>query len=333
MKFLLASALVVALAQLSVAKPSLSQQWSSFKFTHNKQYENPTEEAHRLRIFQANLKKIELHNKGQHSWTMGVNQLADLTHEEYMQLNQLKVRELPKLKNFQYKMQKTKVEAADVDWRDQGYVTGVKDQGQCGSCWAFGAVASLEAAHMEAHGSLISLSEQQVVDCDTTDGGCNGGWYDTAWQYVNGEGGIQTEADYPYTARDGSCKADSNSFVAVVTGCNGGPNRYCDNHGQDGSEANLVSALNDRPQAVAVDASPFQFYSGGILDPRSCSKTALNHAVTAVGYGSEGGQDYYIIKNSWGKSWGEAGYVRLIRGTDSHGGACGVAQYPAYAIA
>merc|ERR1719322_1575025 len=123
--------------------------------------------------------------------------------------------------------------ASSVDWRDSGAITEIKDQGQCGSCWAFGATASMEAAHWEKYGSTVQMSEQQVVDCDTRDGGCNGGWYDTAWRYVSDEG-------------------------------------------------ELKKMLNDRPVAVAVDATPFQFYSSGILDCRSFH--SLNHAVFAVGY-------------------------------------------------
>ena len=205
----------------------------------------------------------------------------------------------------------------------QGAITEIKDQGQCGSCWAFGATASMEAAHWEKYGSTVQMSEQQVVDCDNRDGGCNGGWYDTAWRYVSEEGGIATQSDYPYTARDGSCRASSMDFVSGVSGCVGGPNFFCDNHGLVGDEAELKKMLNDRPVAVAVDATPFQFYSSGILDCRSFH--SLNHAVFAVGYND--GSDF-IVRNSWGKSWGESGYVRVGMG----GNSCGIADYPAYAI-
>ena len=212
----------------------------------------------------------------------------------------------------------------------QGYVTHVKDQGMCSSV-AFSVIASVEAAHVEANGDLIALSEQQVIDCAT---GCSGGWFDTAWKYIIEEGGVNSEEDYPYESRDGPCRADSNSFVATVTGCHGGPSDICEDSGKDGSEANFVKALNDRPQSVTVDASGFAFYSGGIFDDSSsCSGSRLNHAVFAVGYGSEEGKDYYIIKNSWSKSWGEVGYIRLKRGTSTTGGMCGVALYPAWASA
>jgi len=317
MKHIFATTLIFALAQACFGKPSLSidTQFQNFKTTHKKHYNNPLEEAYRKGVFAANLATINRHNEeydaGEHKWTMGVNHLSDLTHEEFMELNKLKVPDLPQ-RETKYKMQ-AKIVADAIDWRDQGYITHVKDQGQCGSCWAFGAIASLEAAHVEAGGDLIAMSEQQVLDCDTTDGGCNGGWYDTAWQYIQGEGGVDTEAAYPYIARKHlTCQAESNGpFVATVTGCEGGPNTFCDNSGhKDGNEANLVTALNDRPISVAVDATPFQSYSGGILD--TCHRFyRLNHAVFAVGYGSDAGGDYFIIKNSWGASWGEDGYIRL----------------------
>merc|ERR1712112_435898 len=187
-----------------------------------------------------------------------------------------------------------------------------------------GAVASMEAAHMEKHGSTVQMSEQQVVDCDNRNSGCNGGWYDTAWQYMMEEGGLETSSDYPYTARGGSCKSDSNKFECTVTGCVGGPNNgACDNSGLVGDEEELKKMLNDQAVAVAVDASPFQFYSSGILDCRNFH--SLNHAVFAVGYND--GSDF-IVRNSWGKSWGESGYVRVGMG----GNPCGIADYPAYAI-
>ena len=182
----------------------------------------------------------------------------------------------------------------------------------------------MEAAHYEKYGSTVQMSEQQVVDCDNRNSGCNGGWYDTAWRYVSEEGGIETTSDYPYHAREGSCKAGQNDFVSAVSGCYGGPNFFCDNHGLVGDEEELKKMLNDRPVAVAVDATPFQFYSSGVLDCRSFH--SLNHAVFAVGY--EDGS-HWIIKNSWGSSWGESGYVRVGMG----GNPCGVADYPAYSIA
>merc|ERR1712165_154266 len=170
MKFLFAAALVVVLAQAHAGSLSLNAKFAAFKHSHGKQYTDAFEEAYRKGIFAANLAKINQHNvehaNGEHSWTMGVNQFADLTHDEFMAMNTLSIPDMP---------------AAPKKY-------------------------SMEANHWEKYGSTVQMSEQQVVDCDTRDGGCNGGWYDTAWRYVSEEGGIATQADYPYTARDGSCK-------------------------------------------------------------------------------------------------------------------------------
>jgi len=326
MKLFLSIVLSLTVAEICFGV-SLNSQWAKFKEENSKEYVDGIEEAFRKGVFTANLEKINKHNEeydlGEHTWKMSVNLFADLTHDEFMEKLTLQVPDMPK-SNKQYEM-KAKSMSSSVDWRDTGCVGAIKDQGSCGSCWAFGAVASVEFACCMASNDNNPLSEQQVVDCDNRNSGCNGGWYDTAWQYMMEEGGLETSSDYPYTARGGSCKSDSNKFECTVTGCVGGPNNgACDNSGLVGDEEELKKMLNDQALAVAVDASPFQFYSSGILDCRNYH--SLNHAVFAVGY--EDGS-HYTIKNSWGKSWGESGYVRVGMG----GNPCGVADYPGYAIA
>ena len=181
----------------------------------------------------------------------------------------------------------------------------------------------MEAAYFEKHGATLPMSEQQLLDCDTRSKGCQGGWYDWAWKYVHEQGAIEVQTEYPYTGRKGTCKYDQNGSITNVLGCRGGPNYFCKDRGLVGCESELHKMLNVRPVAVAVDASPFQFYSSGIMN---CgSSHSLNHAVFAVGYVSN---SHYIIKNSWGTSWGESGYVRIGMG----GNPCGVADYPAYSI-
>ena len=195
----------------------------------------------------------------------------------------------------------------------------------------------MEAAYFEKHGTTVQMSEQQLLDCDTRSQGCQGGWYDWAWNYVNGQGGIETQTDYPYTGRKGTCKYDPNDSVSNVLGCRGGPNYFCKDRGLVGCESELHKMLNDRPVAVAVDASSFQFYSSGILN---CGPShRLNHAVFAVGYrdystvGYHDSDGHWIIKNSWGTSWGESGYVRIKTGGFKWTyNPCGVADYPAYPI-
>jgi cathepsin L len=217
--------------------------------------------------------------------------------------------------------------ASSVDWRAQGAVTPVKNQGQCGSCWSFSATGSMEGAHQIKTGNLVSLSEQQLIDCSTAQGnqGCNGGLMDQAFQYVISAGGITAEAQYPYTATGpNTCQTNVTSVASISSFVDVTP----------GSESALMTAVNLGPVSVAIEADQqcFQFYSGGILSDPSCGMQ-LDHGVLVVGYGTDstapaGKQDYWIVKNSWGASWGESGYIRLVRGSNE----CGIAQEPSYPV-
>merc|ERR1712035_215593 len=171
---------------------------------------------------------------------------------------------------------------ASVDWRQSGYVTPVKDQKQCGSCWAFSAVGALEGQNFRKTGQLVSLSEQNLVDCSKDNSGCNGGLMDYAFEYVKSNGGIDTESSYPYTARDGVCK---------------------------------YNAANKGD-------------SSGVYNEPRCSSRSLDHGVLAVGYGSDASGDYWIVKNSWGKAWGESGYIRMSRNKSNQCGVATEASYP-----
>jgi len=196
-------------------------------------------------------------------------------------------------------------------------VTAVKNQGQCGSCWTFSTTGGLEGRWKVASGQLVSLSEQQLVDCDKRDSGCGGGLMETAFSYEQGVA-VCTESSYRYTARAGSCRASSCS-----TGIpRGGVTGY---RKVSRSASALMSALQEGPVSVAVDAGKFQSYRSGVLTGR-CG-TSLDHGVLVVGYGTAGGTDYWKVKNSWGSSFGEAGYIRLSRSGDM----CGIlddASYP-----
>merc|ERR1711997_143241 len=259
--------------------------------------------------------------QGKHTFQLGVNKFADISHEEWVaSLNQRKsVADTPVTKTNPNPLRKD-----SVDWRDDGYVTPVKDQGQCGSCWAFSATGSMEGAIFKKTGELVSLSEQNLVDCDKQSGGCNGGLMDTAFEYTR-DNGINTEADYPYHARNQICRfSDSDRVLKIAS--------YTEV--KDHDEADLTQSIaNVGPVSVAIDAgrSSFQFYNDGVYYDRLCSHERLNHGVLAVGYGvTDASEEYYIVKNSWGEGWGNAGYIWMSRNRNNN---CGIATDASYAVA
>jgi len=209
---------------------------------------------------------------------------------------------------------------ADIDWQAKGGVTKVKDQGQCGSCWAFSTTGNVEGCTFVASQKLLNLAEQQLVDCAGSEGnqGCNGGLMDYAFKWINKNGGIAAQASYPYTARDGTCKKGIAS-VATIGGYKDVPAR---------NEAELMNALQLAPVSVAVEAdkSVFQFYHDGVLDNAACG-TNLDHGITLTGSGNLSGKDYWKVKNSWGASWGKQGYIMMVRGKNQ----CGISLAASYA--
>ncbi len=213
---------------------------------------------------------------------------------------------------------------SEWDWTTKGAVTPVKNQGQCGSCWSFSTTGSLEGAYYIKYNDLQSFSEQELVSCDTSDNGCNGGWMDAAFDWVKSNGGITTEASYPYTSgtgSTGSCKTSGYTNNANVA-----PSSYKDV--QQGSVSALMTAVYQQPVSVAIqaDQAAFKSYSGGVLTGK-CG-TQLDHGVLAVGYGTLNGVDYWKVKNSWGPSWGDSGYVLIERGSDNKCGILSAASYP-----
>jgi cathepsin L len=291
---------------------------------HNKDYNGcEMEYAYRLGVYRQNIQFIEEHNRLNKGFVVAINKFADLTNTEFAALyNGYRMSDRVPTNVFKAN---PLVEVADqVDWRTKGAVTGVKDQGQCGSCWAFSTTGSVEGAYFLFGGksSLISSSEQELVDCSGSFGndGCDGGLMDNAFQYIMSKNGINRESTYPYTAQDGSCNSKPTNIGASIK-------NFVDVQSQD--EASLVSAINKQPVSVAIDASQssFQFYSSGVYYEPSCSSTQLDHGVLAVGYGTQG-SDYYIVKNSWGSSWGQNGYILMSRNKDNNCGIATAASYP-----
>jgi cathepsin L len=210
---------------------------------------------------------------------------------------------------------------ASVDWSLKGAVTGVKDQGNCGSCWSFSATGALEGAYQIKYGTLVSFSEQNLVSCDTIDSACNGGLMDTAFSWVKSNGGLCTESGYPYTSgttgQKGTCTTTCTKNTAVA------PKSFTDV--AKNSDSALMTALASQPVSIAIQANQpaFQLYKSGVLTG-TCGSN-LDHGVLAVGYGTwTDGTDYYKVKNSWGTGWGMSGYILIQRGNPQRCGECGI---------
>jgi C1A family cysteine protease len=304
----------------SVASEDEVAQFSTFKRQFSKSYFDEHDEEYRKGVFVQNLRMIRSHNdENKHPYTLGMNEFGDLTFEEFharytgfngVRHEYLRSRNLANL---------PKVGLPDsVDWVSAGAVTGVKNQGQCGSCWSFSTTGAVEGAWFIAKNQLVSLSEQQLMDCSKAEGNgsCEGGWMDSAFEYVI-KSGLCSEADYPYKAVDeNSCNqctpvAHLSSFKDVAQ-----------------SEDDLKAAVAQQPVSIAIEAdqSSFQFYQSGVLTA-ACGQQ-LDHGVLAVGYGTLNGVDYWKVKNSWGSSWGLNGYILLERGGDE----CGVHNAASFPI-
>jgi len=321
MRVLIVIALLLALVSLVDARRTTEKDYQKafVNFVNKYQKSYPHDEFFaRYEIFKSNYDLIRAHNVQSSSYSMGVNQFADLTSAEFVErytgLNPLPLAAHP--------MPELPLANPSADWRTKNAVTPIKNQQQCGSCWAFSTTGSVEGAWALKTGTLVSLSEQQLVDCSAAEGnqGCNGGLMDDAFQYIITNKGICTEASYPYTAVTGTCQTTCKN-VATISSFADVP---------AGNETALLTAAGQQPISIAIEAdqSGFQFYSGGVYDDATCG-TALDHGVLIVGFDTDtgaSGKDFWIVKNSWGNTWGEAGYIRMVRNKNQ----CGLANMASY---
>lgn len=330
-------AVLCALVGTVVSRPvdleTIKREFDAFVKSHSRHYKDAAEKNARFDAFQDNYRFIEAENAKGNPYTLGINDFADVTTEDFV-VTHLGLRqpvtnrwgELPHLGTHEYSGQAL---PQSVDWVAKGAVTPVKNQKQCGSCWAFSSTGSLEGAWQIATGNLVSLSEQQLVDCAKKFGedGCNGGEMDGAFSYAE-QAPMCTESSYPYQAKDGTC-VESSCTVGLPEG---GVVGFKDVKAR--SVEALMEAVAQQPVSIAIEADQraFQLYQGGVLDATCGSK--LDHGVLLVGYGVDGETAYWKVKNSWGPTWGEEGYIRLLRnGPEKTGpGECGLESQPSYPV-
>merc|ERR1712035_5815 len=327
LKMLRQGLIVASLLVLVHSTPELDSQWEDFKTRYEKQYEKD-EEVTKRKAWEYNYYFMQNHNAayeaGYETYSVGENEFNDLTGEEFVSyFNGLQMsnnrRQNPVF------VPSNQAVPAKVDWRPKGYVTPVKNQKQCGSCWAFSTTGSLEGATFNKTKKLVSLSEQNLVDCSMKYGnlGCMGGLMDRAFNYIRDNHGIDTEESYPYTAKTGKKCLFNNSTIGATL------KSWVDI--RKGNEKDLQKAVAQvGPISVGIDASKpgFRMYKTGVYYEKTCSNTRLDHGVLAVGYGEEGKKKYWLVKNSWGESWGDKGYIKMARGRDNMCGIATSASYP-----
>uniref|UniRef100_A0A8C2GKT3 Cathepsin S-like n=1 Tax=Cyprinus carpio TaxID=7962 RepID=A0A8C2GKT3_CYPCA len=359
-----------ALAHFST---NLDQHWELWKKTHNKFYSSKVEELGRRELWERNIQLITLHNleasMGLHSYDLGMNHMGDMTTEEILQsFATTRVPPNYKRQTMNFVGSSGAPVPDSLDWREKGYVSSVKMQGACGSCWAFSSVGALEGQLMKATGKLVDLSPQNLVDCSSSYGnkGCNGGFMSSAFQYVIDNGGIDSESSYPYEGKQGQCRYNPSQHAANCT------KYYFVSQGDEEALKQALASVG--PISVAIDATRPQFilyrsgensvsirwstrsqmfvirvcfkwcvgllflyiskmlfshlYTAGVYNDPTCTKK-VNHAVLAVGYGATAGQDFWLVKNSWGTGFGDGGYIRMARNQNNM---CGIASYASYPI-
>ncbi|CAK8685020.1 procathepsin L-like [Clavelina lepadiformis] len=328
--------IIVAFIAVCTAASSRTDRYALFskwKTFYQKKYSDLKEEEQRFETWMQNWEMIIKHNveetMGNHTYRLAMNHYGDMSHTDFTKMmngyrNDL--RKTSKTTGSTY-LRAFNVALPDkVDWREDGLVTPVKNQGQCGSCWSFSATGSLEGQLKRKTGNLVSLSEQNLVDCSGPEGneGCSGGLMDQAFEYIYKNKGIDTESSYPYEAVDDTCRYKASDRGGEDKG-------YVDIPSGD-EEALKEAVATQGPISVAIDASheSFQFYSSGVYNEPDCSTEQLDHGVLVVGYGTLDGtsDDYWLVKNSWGAEWGDKGYLKMSRNKSNQCGIATQASYP-----
>ena len=295
-----------------------------FAHRYGKSYESVEEIKLRFSTFVESLQLIRSTNRQNLPYKLGINRFADLSWEEFRTSRLGAAQNCSATLKGNHKLT-SEVIPETKDWREEGIVSPVKDQGHCGSCWTFSTTGALEAAYKQATGKSVSLSEQQLVDCAYAfnNFGCNGGLPSQAFEYIKFNGGLDTEESYPYAGSNGICNFKSDSIGVKVTDS---VNITL------GAEDELKHAVGlVRPVSIAFEVvKGFKLYKGGVYTSETCGKTPLdvNHAVLAVGYGVENGVPYWLIKNSWGNDWGVDGYFKMELGKNM----CGIATCASYPV-
>jgi len=315
---LISLALFLGVALASFSEKEYQDAFVSWMHEHERTYA-----AHefflRFNAFRENMDYVHAWNSKGSSTVLGLNSLADISNAEYQAI--YLGTHIDVSATYTPVFEDVSVVEATVDWRTSGAVTAIKDQGQCGSCWSFSATGAIEGIQHIKAGKLVSVSEQNLMDCSTAYGnqGCNGGLMTSAFKYVQANKGIDTETSYPYTAKAGTCHYSSANLGATIAGYK---------TIASGSESALTTAIAQQPISVAIDAShnSFQLYKSGIYYEAACSSSRLDHGVLAIGYDT----DYFLVKNSWGTSWGIAGYIQMARGKANNCGIATQAAYPTY---
>ncbi|VVC28253.1 Cathepsin propeptide inhibitor domain (I29),Cysteine peptidase, asparagine active site,Cysteine [Cinara cedri] len=321
-------------AVCSITIHDISEEWNLFKVKFNKVYENVGEELFRKKLYLKNKIVIEEHNKlykkGQATYKLKMNQFGDMANHEWKDMNgfnQILKNNIDDRDSVTYLSPENVNIPSSIDWRELGAVTPVKDQGhKCGSCWAFSSTGSIEGQQFRKTGKLVSLSEQNLIDCSRRFGndGCRGGLMVQSFNYIKFNGGIDTEISYPYKGRNGFfCKYKSTNKGATVSGF------VNIQRGDENTLAKAVATVG--PVSIAIDASldNFRFYDEGVFYEPTCSSVHLDHGVLAVGYNTtEAGEDYWIVKNSWGEEWGQGGYIWMARNKNNNCGIASMASYP-----